>query len=170
MTILKNKPDQPNISVKIRRQNRRSLLMQVEPGGVVVYIPRWLKPTSREVKQFVADGLHKLESAIPPPRVEITSAPEIRKLVKRWAKRMGLDPKRVSLRTMRRKWGSCSSIGTVTLNTSLCYIPLELAEYVIVHELAHLVVFNHSKEFWALVEQYLPDYAVRKQALNTYRT
>lgn len=159
-----------NISIKIRRQNRQSLLMQVEPGGVVVFIPRWLKPGSPQVRTFVAEGLDKLRHQIPPPRTQSISPDEVRTLVDDWARHMGLQPKRVTLRDMRRKWGSCSSRGNVTLNTALCSLPHDIVEYVVVHELAHLKVFNHSREFWALVEQYLPDYRVRKQTLDTYHT
>lgn len=159
-----------NISVKIRRQNRQSMLMQVEPGGVVVFIPRWLKPGSLQVRTFVAEGLDKLRHEIPPPRAQVISPDEVRALVDVWAERMGLQPKRVTLRDMRRKWGSCSSRGNVTLNTALCSVPYDVAEYVVVHELAHLKIFDHSRLFWALVEQYLPDYRVRKQALDNYRT
>jgi len=70
---------------------------------------------------------------------------------------------------MYRKWGSCSGRGNITLNTALYYVPQPLAEYVVVHELAHLKIFNHSPEFWALVGQYLADYAERERELDRYR-
>lgn len=142
------------------------MLMQVEPGGVVVFIPRWLKPGSPQVRAFVRDGLDQLRGHIPPLRGQVTSPEALRASVDAWAACMGLRPKRVTLRAMRRKWGSCSSRGNVTLNSALCGLPFELAEYVVVHELAHLKVFDHSPQFWALVERYLPDYQTRKAALD----
>jgi predicted metal-dependent hydrolase len=154
--------------VEIRRQNRRTLMMQVKPGGVVVFIPRWLKATSPQVRDFIDEGLHKLRDQIPVVRPQQTSPDELRQLVDQWAKRMGLAPQRVTLRDMRRKWGSCSSRGNITLNTALCTVPLPLAEYVIVHELAHLCVFDHSEKFWTLVESYIPDYENLKQMLDSH--
>lgn len=156
------------ISIKIRRQPRKSLMMKVVNGGVEVYIPRQLKPNSIQVQTFIQKALVQLESQIPPKREEISSRARLRALTTHWAKRMGLRFKRVAFREMRRKWGSCSHKGSITLNTELCNVPIELAEYVIVHELAHLKVFDHSPAFWALMEQYLPDYADRKQRLDTY--
>ncbi|MCU0496913.1 MAG: M48 family metallopeptidase [Anaerolineae bacterium] len=156
------------MNIKIRRQQRKSLLMRVVRGGVEVYIPRWLKPDSAEVQIFIQKALVQLESKIPPKREEITSRATLRALTTRWAKKMGLRFKRVSFRDMRRKWGSCSYKGNITLNSELCSVPIELAEYVIVHELAHLKILDHSPAFWQLVEQYLPDYADRKERLEAY--
>ncbi|HEX2620737.1 MAG TPA: M48 family metallopeptidase [Phototrophicaceae bacterium] len=154
--------------IKIHRQNRRNLLMKTISGGVVVYIPRWLKPDSPEVMKFIHEGLAQIESRIPPARAEILTRDEIREMAALWAVRMDVQPKRVAFRAMRRKWGSCSSTGNVNLNSALCTVPRELAEYVVVHELAHLRVFNHSKAFWALVGQHMPDYEVRRKTLDTY--
>lgn len=157
-----------NYQVEIRRQNRRNMMMQVRPGGVIVFIPRWLKANSPQVREFVREGLDKLREHIPPVRPQQTSPDEIRRLVDQWAKKMGLAPQRVTLRDMRRKWGSCSSRGNITLNMALCTIPLPLAEYVIVHELAHLKVFDHSEKFWSLVGEYLPDYENSRKTLDSY--
>ena len=70
---------------------------------------------------------------------------------------------------MQRKWGSCSRRGHITLNTALCWLPPRLAEYVVVHELAHLRVFNHSKDFKAVLAQHLPDWEARAGELRAYR-
>ena len=156
------------LSVKVRRQNRRTMLMKVETGGVVVFIPRWLNADNQEVKAFIAEGLKRLEDKIPPARPQVTTLREIRVTTLSWAKKMGLFPNRITVRDMRRKWGSCSSKGNITLNSALCTLPFSLAEYVIVHELAHLKVFEHSPEFWELVGQYLPDYDERRKTLDTY--
>jgi predicted metal-dependent hydrolase len=69
---------------------------------------------------------------------------------------MGLEYQSIRLRKMRRRWGSCSKAGEITYNTLLMQLPEPMIDYTIVHELAHLVHFNHSKAFHALVESYLP--------------
>lgn len=55
-------------------------------------------------------------------------------------------------------WGSCSVNGNVNLSTRLLFAPEDVQDYVILHELAHLVELNHSERFWALVEKFMPDY------------
>ncbi len=151
------KPNPPEL--RIRRQKRRSLLMQPTPqGGYVVYIPHWMSPDSPEVQRFIAEGRRKLAAQRPAPRPEITPPDQVRALFWDWAARMDLRPARLTLRDMRRKWGSCSTKGNITLNTALCTLDRPLVSYVIVHELAHLLVFDHSPAFWAVVGQWVPDY------------
>ncbi len=154
--------------IKIRHQNRTSLMMRATRSGIEVYVPLWLKKDSRQVRQFIAEGLKKLEGKIPPTPPEQTSAAEIRAMVSEWAARMGLQPKRVTLRPMQRKWGSCSSRDNITLNTALTWLPRHLAEYIVVHELVHLRVFNHGKAFKQLMSHYLPDWQSREQELNQW--
>ncbi len=152
-------------NIRIHRQNRRSLVMKKTPVGLVVFIPRWLKPDSPQVRQFIAEGIAKLGS--PAPAVEQTSVAELRALLALWAERLGVQAGRVQFREMYRKWGSCSSRGNISLNTALCSIPRPLAEYVVLHELVHLRVFNHGKDFKALLTAHMPDWAERERALDT---
>jgi predicted metal-dependent hydrolase len=75
---------------------------------------------------------------------------------------------RVAIRNNRRSWGSCSSKGNLNFHYRLLFVPAEIRDYVIVHELCHRRVFNHSREFWNEVEMILPDYKERKSALRLY--
>jgi len=71
------------------------------------------------------------------------------------------------IRQMKTRWGSClPQKGIVTLNRQLIFQPLSCAEYVILHELCHLMVPNHSPGFYALVARYMPDWKERRQILN----
>jgi predicted metal-dependent hydrolase len=71
--------------------------------------------------------------------------------VSHYARKMNLHPTEIRLKKMRRRWGSCSSAGIVTLNTMMMQLSYEHIDYIIVHELAHLRHMNHSREFHALV-------------------
>ena len=76
--------------------------------------------------------------------------------VKFWAHRIGVRPRRVRWQAMRRKWASCSAGGTLTFSDKLPWQPKAFREYVIVHELLHLVVRNHGRLFKAMLRAYLP--------------
>ena len=74
-----------------------------------------------------------------------------------YAARLGLGPPRVALTSARSRWGSCASNGCIRLAWRLVHVPPRLADYVIAHEVAHLVEPNHSRRFWSVVESMYPD-------------
>jgi predicted metal-dependent hydrolase len=69
---------------------------------------------------------------------------------------------------MRRKWASLSSVGRLTLNTELVELPKGLGEFVIVHELVHLLAPNHGRVFKSFMHAYLPDWEEREQRLRKF--
>jgi predicted metal-dependent hydrolase len=91
---------------------------------------------------------------------------DLRWLARHWATRIGVKTTQIHLRTMRSKWASMSTAGRLTLNTDLLTIPRSLAEYVVVHELVHLLVPNHGKVFKSLLAAYLPDWHERDRMLR----
>lgn len=158
-------PTPPN--VRIHKQPRRSLVMKLTPIGVVVFIPDWMDECHPQVQAFIAEALTKLN----PPELSaeiITPPDDLRALVAQWARVIGVQPKRITLREMYRKWGSCSGRGNITLNSALCRAPRPLAEYVVVHELVHLRELNHGPGFKALMMQHLPDWRERERALDQW--
>ena len=70
------------------------------------------------------------------------------------------------LQTMRRRWGSCSGEGRLTLNTRLVHTPLECVDYVLLHELSHIREMNHSKKFYAVLAEICPDWARLRNKLE----
>jgi len=76
--------------------------------------------------------------------------------VKELAGRQGLRLRRVSVRDQGTRWGSCAASGTVSLNWRLVLLPVELHDYVLWHELAHLTEMNHAESFWNLLRRYDP--------------
>ena len=76
--------------------------------------------------------------------------------VQEWSDRLRVRPAVVRVRPMKRKWGSCSAKGTITLSTSLLRVSNDFREYVIVHELLHLRLKNHGRLFKSYLSTYCP--------------
>jgi predicted metal-dependent hydrolase len=72
----------------------------------------------------------------------------------------------IRLSNARSRWGSCHTSGRISLNWRLIHLPSHLIDYVVVHELAHLVEMNHSPRFWAVVARVIPDYAARRREIR----
>lgn len=83
-----------------------------------------------------------------------------------YARRMGRLPPPLALSNARTRWGSCSLKSGIRINWRLIHLPLELIDYVIVHELAHLVEMNHGARFWALVGSLYPDWQAARDELR----
>ena len=83
-----------------------------------------------------------------------------------YANIMHLMPKNISINNTKTSWGLCNNKKEIKLNWRIIMLPLELVDYVAVHELAHLIEFNHSKRFWQVVLNVLPDTAKRKKELK----
>jgi predicted metal-dependent hydrolase len=115
---------------------------------------------------------------------DISDEVKIEKMVTQWFRReaervfqecvahyaplMSVAPKQIKLSSARTQWGSCTSRGVVRLNWQLVRMPLHLIDYVVVHELAHLLEMNHSAAFWRVVENSCPDYIKCRAELRSY--
>ena len=108
----------------------------------------------REIEAFVGRWLKEQALAMLAPRVA------------HFANRLGTAPPRVKLSNARMQWGSCNHKGEISLNWRLVQLPPHLADYIVAHEVAHLVELNHSPRFWALVETLLPGHADARRELD----
>lgn len=91
---------------------------------------------------------------------------EISERVSKKAEEMGLRYGRITIREQTSRWGSCSSQGNLNFNWKLILAPLQVLDYVIVHELAHIKELNHSSKFWQIVSTYHPSYRQDKNWLR----
>lgn len=89
----------------------------------------------------------------------------LRRRVAGWASRMGVEPTSIEVRDLGFRWGSCGQAGGVNFHWATILLPPTIVDYVIVHELAHLVEANHTPEFWLRVGRAMPEYEQRKRWL-----
>jgi len=121
-----------------------ALVLRVRPGASV------------QKREAVIDAWRRrmLEEAAPP-------------LIAKWEPVMGVKVGRVLTRRMRSRWGTCNTRShSIRLNTELVARPVECLEYVIVHEMTHLLEPTHNRRFKALMSRFMPDWAVHRQALR----
>ncbi len=79
------------------------------------------------------------------------------------------NPKRISIRRQKTRWGSCSESGVISINYKLMMLRKELIDYIIIHELCHLIELNHSKKFWNLVVDIISNFIELRKELRRIR-
>lgn len=109
---------------------------------------------------------------IPGPQGRHAAATELRETVSLrlafWSDKLGLRYRKVFIKNQRTRWASCSKKGNLNFNWRLLWAPPEVLDYVIVHELCHLVEMNHSPRFWAQVALWCPDYKKHRKWLRVH--
>lgn len=134
----------------------RRVMIEVEDGDFRITVPARLEDEARR---------RSIESAVV-AWYRARAAEHLLRQVEHWAKLVGLSPTRVLIRDQRKRWGSCSADGTLRFNWRLILAPPPLIDYVVVHELVHLRIRNHSKAFWNEMARYMLDYKVRRSDLR----
>jgi predicted metal-dependent hydrolase len=155
-----------------RSRRARRIVITVRPGqGVRVAVPRnvtfnsavafvrskqaWLKKHLQK-----ADEYEKQKQYFENFFLTIDQAEAERKIIARLrqlARRHGFIYNKVSIRNQRTRWGSCSPKGNISLNIKLVALPQELFDYVLLHELVHTRIHNHSNKFWQELDKYVGD-------------
>ncbi|MEB3260160.1 MAG: SprT family zinc-dependent metalloprotease [Cyanobacteriota bacterium] len=92
----------------------------------------------------------------------------LREKTDRYARQMGVTPAGMSVRAFRSRWGSCDNQGQLVFNWHIIKAPHPVVDYVVIHELAHLMHPNHSKAFWRLVEHHCPAFALHRTWLKDH--
>lgn len=91
-------------------------------------------------------------------------------LLEQLSQQTGLTYKKISIRSQKTRWGSCSSSGTISVNDQLLFLPRKTAAYLMIHELCHTQHMNHSSSFWRLVEEHCADFRDHEGLLNQARS
>ncbi len=171
--------DVPPYTLTRKRIKNLRLTVKAPHGEVVVSAPRHVPEFA--IVAFVAGkaawiAKHQERIAGQPPR--LAPGPEaeaLRKELKRlapplvayWSGVMGLAIPEVTVRRMTSRWGTCNTQARrITLNLELAQRDADLLEYVIVHELAHLIERGHNARFYAVMDAHMPDWRLRRRVLN----
>lgn len=133
--------DLPHPRIEVGREELRVFLPADFDGDLRLLVRDWIKDRAAEVIHANAEEL---------------------------AGAIGVTFKRVTVRDQRTKWGSCSKRGNLSFNWRLVLFPPSILRYVVIHELCHIKHFNHSPQFWALVEQHDPSYRKAVQWLKEH--
>lgn len=154
---------------------QRSAVHHCDPHGIIGLMHKRLKRLIRLVSRgtrVVRVRRRRVGAFTKSKKAYLTYKETARTLVTErlahFNKHYGLTWGTVSIRDQRTRWGSCSKRGNLNFNYRLALLPTPLADYVIVHELCHRGEFSHSKAFWALVAQTIPDHSARRKAIHAY--
>lgn len=153
------------------RSDRRTLALQIKDGELIVRAPRRI--SERAIADFVASHEGWIEKHLPRAQaarqVEPLSEDERKKLVQEakrvipervayYAAQLGVSYGRVTVRSQRTRWGSCSARGNLNFNVLLMLAPTEVMDAIVVHELCHRIEMNHSAAFYRELYAVCPDY------------
>ena len=173
------------LSVLLVRSSRKTLAVQIRADGTVIARAPLRMPKDR-ILCFLSEKaswirmqqgrMQEREKMRQQARIHLDAAQEkeLRERAKSvlaqrtayFARQIGVTYGRITVRDQKTRWGSCSQTGNLNFNFRLILAPLEVLDYVVVHELCHRRQMNHSTQFWQEVAQVLPDYRKRKAWLT----
>ena len=91
---------------------------------------------------------------------------KIKPLIKRYKEHLGVSPNDVKVMELKNRWASCSAKGNINFHWKCAMAPMDVLQYIVVHELVHLIHLNHTPEFWNDLDKLLPNYNKQKNWLR----
>ena len=159
----------------VKTKRRKTSEIIVDEKGIEIRTP--LTKKDSEIKHLVDDKKQwifkkKLEFS-DKRRKKITKTKSVSEKYlqnKTWklALKIGVKPSKVVIKKLKGRWGSLTKHGVINLNSALLEAPLKVIDYVIIHELCHLKIKEHSYRYWNLVRRYMPNYNYGKQWLEIH--
>lgn len=167
---------------QLKRSKRKSISVEISrEATVIVRAP--LKMSIKDIEAFLNSKSEWIDKHLNDMNKKLASMPRklsdaeknelkknskivITKRVEYFAKIMGVDYNRISIKFQKTRFGSCSTKKNLNFNALVALMPQEILDYVIVHELSHLIEMNHSKNFWNQVKKIIPDYKTKRKWLK----
>jgi predicted metal-dependent hydrolase len=131
----------------------------LKDNNLIVILPiKYCKFKEDDIKSKVKKLIDKLY-------YDITEE-KVKEKIYNITKNVSLYPKEVRIKKLKRAWGICSSKKNITINSRLCMYSDDVIEYVLLHEVCHLKYMNHSKDFWNMINYYMPNYSIVRKYLK----
>lgn len=167
-------------SYELRRSNRRTLAIEVNSRGrVIVRAPKAMPQAQidgflTQKEAWVLKNIAKMQSCPAKPAITPAQAAELKQKageyiparVAYYSQMMGVTPTGVKITSAQKRFGSCSGKNSLCFAWRLMLYPPEAIDYVVVHELAHILHHNHSPKFYSCIAKYMPDYKERAKLLK----
>lgn len=150
---------------EIKYSKIKNIYIQIKNGKITVKAPK--RVSKKEIEKIVEQKTEWIQKTIEKENKKqekeaLYTKEKFKEIIEKNANELiqktGLKPNKITIKQIKYAWGSCSSKKNVTLNLELIKYGQQAIRYVILHELCHLKYMNHSKDFWNLVEKYMPNY------------
>lgn len=145
-------------SLTLLKQSKQTLRMEVVGNNLNIYYPDTVSCSHEKVQEFVRNSILKV--------LRLEAKQYLPERTRELANRHGLKVNDIKVRNNKTRWGSCSGRNNINLNIHLMRLSQEMIDYVILHELAHIKVKNHSAKYWAFLESLLPGARIIDKKLN----
>ena len=153
------------LEYEIKYSKIKNIYIQIKNGKIIIKAPK--RVSKKEIEKIVEQKSEWIQKTLEKEskkqkKKELYTKEEFKKIIEKNAneliKETGLKPNKITIKQIKYAWGSCTSKKNITINLELIKYSQQAIRYVILHELCHLKYMNHSKDFWNLVEKYMPDY------------
>lgn len=153
------------LEYEIKYSKIKNIYIQIKDGKVIVKAPR--RVTKKEIEKILEQKSEWIQKTTEKETKKqekkiLYTKEEFKEIVEKHSneliKQTGLMPNKITIKQIKYAWGSCSSKKNITINLELIKYSEQAIRYVILHEFCHIKYMNHSKDFWNLVEKYMPDY------------
>ena len=154
-----------NLEYEVKYSKIKNIYIQIKDGKVIVKAPR--RVSKKEIEKILEQKSEWIQKAVEKETKKQEKKPlytkeKFKEIVEKNAnelvKQTGLVPNKITIKKIKYAWGSCSNKKNITINLELIKYSEQAIRYVILHEFCHIKYMNHSKDFWNLVEKYMPDY------------
>ena len=163
----------------IKNNRAKRIVISIKPKFVRVTVPR--RQTLKDAQKFVEQKIDWIKKHLKNMELLLKKNKKLPLIIKKDAREIlerrltelaqlhNFQYNRVSIRNQQTRWGSCSSKDNISLNMKLLHLPEELIDYILLHELVHTRVKNHSKDFWNELETIVPNARMMDNKLRKYQ-